>query len=396
MDESAAPETLAPLEIEAAPRRRAGPTDITDPALREEAKKALVWAVVVGLVALAVLLAQALLVVFGGLVFGALIDGGARLLGRVLPIGGLKEKIRAAQRAGITTIMIPRRNAKDLEDVPAEARDTLKFVLLAGVGFGIWLVEFAGSQIADQASALPAMIGGQAMKGMHWAQRHGLRLDAKFTQNLVEGALARVTEVTAVVGGVLGGMTTLFLILVLGIYFAIDPAPYRRGLAWMLPRENRDDFEHTLLVMGKALRRLLMGRLIGMMVEGLMIYVALALYGVPMAALLGMIAALLAFLPNIGAPISGLLMVLVGFSGGTSMGLYCIGVFAVVMGVDGNIIVPLVAKRTADLAPALVLAMQLVMGLLFGILGLALADPLLAMLKVLLERRSDLTEAREA
>ena len=363
MDESAAPETLAPLEIEAAPRRRAGPTDITDPALREEAKKALVWAVVVGLVALAVLLAQALLVVFGGLVFGALIDGGARLLGRVLPIGRIWR---------------------------------VAIVLLAGVGFGIWLVEFAGSQIADQASALPAMIGGQAMKGMHWAQRHGLRLDAKFTQNLVEGALARVTEVTAVVGGVLGGMTTLFLILVLGIYFAIDPAPYRRGLAWMLPRENRDDFEHTLLVMGKALRRLLMGRLIGMMVEGLMIYVALAIYGVPMAALLGMIAALLAFLPNIGAPISGLLMVLVGFSGGTSMGLYCIGVFAVVMGVDGNIIVPLVAKRTADLAPALVLAMQLVMGLLFGILGLALADPLLAMLKVLLERRSDLTEAREA
>ena len=44
------------------------------------------------------------------------------------------------------------------------------------------------------------------------------------------------------------------------------------------------------------------------------------------------------------------------------------------------------AKKTADLAPALVLAMQLMMGALFGILGLALADPMLAMLKVLLER----------
>ena len=42
----------------------------------------------------------------------------------------LKEKILATQRAGITTIIIPRRNAKDLEDVPAEARDKLKFVLL--------------------------------------------------------------------------------------------------------------------------------------------------------------------------------------------------------------------------------------------------------------------------
>ena len=56
--------------------------------------------------------------------------GEISLRGLVMPIGGLKEKILAAQRAGITTIMIPRRNAKDLEDVPAEARDTLKFVLL--------------------------------------------------------------------------------------------------------------------------------------------------------------------------------------------------------------------------------------------------------------------------
>jgi ATP-dependent Lon protease len=56
--------------------------------------------------------------------------GEISLRGLVMPIGGLKEKILAAQRAGITTIMIPRRNAKDLEDVPAEARDKLKFVLL--------------------------------------------------------------------------------------------------------------------------------------------------------------------------------------------------------------------------------------------------------------------------
>ena len=79
-------------------------------------------------------------------------------------------------------------------------------------------------------------------------------------------------------------------------------------------------------------------------------------------------------------------MVLVGFSGGVKMGLFCIGVYVVVQGIDGNVIVPMVAKKTADLAPALVLSMQLIMGVLFGILGLALADPMLAMLKVLLEK----------
>ena len=105
-----------------------------------------------------------------------------------------------------------------------------------------------------------------------------------------------------------------------------------------------------------------------------------------MAALLGLLTGLLAFLPNIGAPISGVLMVLVGFSGGNEMGLYCIAVYVVDPDVDGNIIVPLVAKRTVDLAPALVLGAQLIMGVLFGILGLALADPMVAMIKIWLER----------
>jgi len=56
--------------------------------------------------------------------------GEISLRGLVLPIGGVKEKTLAAQRAGITTVMLPRRNEKDLEDVPAEARDKLRFVLL--------------------------------------------------------------------------------------------------------------------------------------------------------------------------------------------------------------------------------------------------------------------------
>ena len=80
--------------------------------------------------------------------------------------------------------------------------------------------------------------------------------------------------------------------------------------------------------------------------------------------------------------------VVVGFSGGVDMGIYCIIVYIVVQTVDGNIIVPMIAKKTADLAPALVLGAQLIMGALFGIIGLMLADPMVAMIKVALERQS--------
>ena len=71
-------------------------------------------------------------------------------------------------------------------------------------------------------------------------------------------------------------------------------------------------------------------------------------------------------------------------------------VYVVVQTVDGNIIVPMVAKKTVDLAPALVLGAQLIMGVLFGILGLALADPLVAMLKIWLEREAQLHNLPES
>ena len=78
------------------------------------------------------------------------------------------------------------------------------------------------------------------------------------------------------------------------------------------------------------------------------------------------------------------------------MGIYCIIVYVVLHIIDGNIVVPLVARKTVELAPAVVLGAQLIMGAAFGILGLALADPMVAMLKVLLERQSEMHDEHAA
>ncbi|MCP5404450.1 MAG: AI-2E family transporter [Novosphingobium sp.] len=344
-------------------RRAMGPTDFSDPLMRQEVKRAFVWIGIASLVALTVLLAQPLLVIFGGMVFATLIDGGSRLLHRVLPIG-------RGWRVAI--------------------------VLLATVAFIVWTLQFAGSQIASQAAALPAILESQWMVALKWLESQGFAIEAKDLQGLVQQALGGIGQLTRAVGGIIGAVTTGFLIIVLGIYFALEPQLYRRGIAWMLPVDQREHFQGTAERMGYSLRRLLAGRLLGMVVEGVATWMLLEIYGVPMAALLGLLTGLLAFLPNIGAPISGALMILVGFSGGTDMGIYCIIVYVVVQTVDGNIIVPLIAKKTVDLAPALVLGAQLIMGVLFGILGLALADPLVAMIKVWLEREAERRNGPEA
>jgi predicted PurR-regulated permease PerM len=295
-------------------------------------------------------------VIFGGIVFAAMIDGGQRLLARVLPIG-------RGWRIAI--------------------------VLVLTAAFLVWATWFTGSQIAQQAAQMPELVETQFNRLMSWARGHGIDVDTRSFGSIMQQLATGVGPVTRALGGIVGFFTTMFLIVVLGIYIALEPRLYERGIAWMLPVNERPYLAETLGRMAHSLRRLLAGRLLGMVIEGVATWAALELYGVPMAALLGLLTGLLAFLPNIGAPISGALMVLVGFSGGTSMALYCVAVYVVIQTVDSNIIIPMVAKKTVDLAPALVLGAQLVFGVMFGILGLALADPLVAMLKILLERRSE-------
>lgn len=335
---------------------QASPADIHDPRLRREAQKAAIWIGMALAAALVVFFAQPLLVIFGGIVFAAMIDGGARQVGRVLAIG-------RGWRIAI--------------------------VLIATALFLVWAAYFTGSQITSQAAEMPAIIERQVGRLLGWARSRGFDIDTSDFNGILQQMATGVGPVTRALGGLIGFFTTMFLIVVLGIYIALEPRLYERGIAWMLPVEERPFLAETIDRMSFSLRRLLAGRLLGMFIEGVATWLALAAYGVPMAALLGLLTGLLAFLPNIGAPISGALMVLVGFSGGTEMGLYCIAVYIVVQVVDSNIIIPMVAKKTVDLAPALVLGAQLIFGVMFGILGLALADPLIALVKILLERRSE-------
>ena len=151
----------------------------------------------------------------------------------------------------------------------------------------------------------------------------------------------------------------------------------------------------VLVIFQPELRRLLAGRLLGMVAEGVLTGTALAIGGVPMAMILGILTGLLAFIPNIGAFISGALLIAVGFSAGTHVGFWAIGTYVIVQGFDGYVLLPIVAKKTVDLPPALTLGAQIMASALFGILGLALADPMTAMVKTALERSAERESERD-
>ncbi|MBW6527244.1 AI-2E family transporter [Sphingomonas sp. RHCKR7] len=334
----------------------ASPHEVRDPATRDEIRRAAVWLGMACAIALVVLLVQPLLIIFAGLVFAALLDGGVRLLGRVLPI----------------------------------ARGwRLLIVCLLTVAFLLGTFYLAGVQISAQVTQLRSTVETQAMRVTGWLSAQGLMPGASDLSGLSRQALSSVGRVTSWVGTAVGALTTLFMIMVIGLFVAMDPRVYDRGLQWMVPEADRAEFALTVNRMGRTLRRLLAGRLLGMAFEGVLVAVALWLVGVPMALILGILTGLLAFIPNIGAFISGALMVAVGFSAGVHVGVLAIIVYVVVQTFDGYVVIPMVAKRTVDLPPALTLGTQILASALFGILGLALADPMTAMVKTAMERRSE-------
>ena len=332
-----------------------GPAEMRDPVIREELKRASVW-FGLGLLILAVIfLAQPLLLIFAGIVLASMLDGGTRLLGRVLPIG----------RGWRLTI-----------------------VTLASVGFLVWVFYFAGSSLAGEAERLRETITGQANRLLAWGNQMGIVQGGAQMDQLSGQLMGSLGRLGSAVSSALGAITSFAMILVIGIFIAVEPRLYERGVAWMLPMRRRGRFYRTASEMGFTMRRLMAGRLVGMAVEGVGTWLLLLLGGVPMAALLGILTGLLAFIPNIGALVSGALIILAGFSVGFNAGLWAIAVYVVVQIVDGYLIVPYVARKTVDLAPALVLGAQLLFGALFGLMGLALADPIIAMIKTALERKS--------
>ncbi len=337
------------------------PVEMRDPFLRKELKRAAIWLGLACVIALLIVLVQPLLIIFAGVVFAALLDGGVRLLGRVLPIG----------RGWRLLIVV-----------------LLTFAFLVGT------FVLTGVQVTEQVTQLRSTLESQANRFTGYLTSQGLMPGASDVNGIVKQALGSVGRVTSWVGSAIGAITSMFMILILGLFIAMDPGTYSRGLQWMVPLDIRPEFARTLVKMGATLRRLLAGRLLGMAVEGVASGIALAVGGVPMAMLLGIIAGILAFIPNVGAIVTGVLMVAVGFSAGVDTGYWAIGTYLVVQTIDGYVIVPMVAKRTVDLPPALTLGAQILASALFGILGLALADPMTAMLKTALERRSEREEEK--
>ncbi len=268
-----------------------------------------------------------------------------------------------------------------------------RFSYPASVAFGlIGLLEilviiglFVGPAIANQSTHLTDELPKayhhlvDQIKASEWGAR---ALDT--AKRAMEASKGSNWESTIKFAGLTAhGLGGLIFAIVIGIFLAFEPDLYRNGFLQLFPERRRSRLREVLDELDYTLWWWLMGQLVTMASVGIFIGTGLSLLGVPLAGTLGLIAAVLSFIPSLGPLLSAVPALMIGLTISSSMGLYVGLLYLGVQILEANVITPLVQKQAISLPPAFVLGSELIMGLLLGGAGLAFATPLVAVILVL-------------
>ena len=312
--------------------------------------------------------------------------------------------------------------------VPRGLAAPLIVIVFVGLlaGFGTWIGPTVREQSVELRTKLPEALGKLEL----WVRSRGGGIIATITglsaDSLASGPAPNVapTPLDSAVAGVptpppaseapaslrdrllaqLGGVGRYFLpvisstlavfagivlVLFLAIYLAIDPTIYRRGVLRLVPKPRRSRADRMLGAIAGTLRKWLVTQLIAMVVIGVVTTGVLLALNVRAAIPLGILAGLLEFVPTLGPILSSLPAIAMAFVDSPEKALAVTIAYVGIQFIENHLLIPILMKEGIDLPPALTIVMQALMAIVFGILGLLVAVPLLATVMIAARTATD-------
>ncbi|MCX5514694.1 AI-2E family transporter [Kaistia algarum] len=297
--------------------------------------------------------ASSLLVLFAGVLFAAFLDACTRALRPILPIARVW---RLSIVIAVLTVLSFWGILRGALGLPAQVRSLivimeqqLAYLQQRLLAYGI---DFLGT---DAPPTLSSLIPEHSQLFGH----------AQFAVGTATSALA-----------------SAIIILFVGLLLAFDPKTYRESIVVFVPLARRERVRSVMDEMGRALRLWLVAQAVRMVLMGVAVWIALTLLGLPGAAVLGLQAGLLNFIPYLGPIIAGIPIGLVAMPLGLPMLLWAVGIYTVIQTIEGYIVGPLIQRSAANIPPAWTLIGIVLLGALFGTLGIALGMPLMAIARI--------------
>lgn len=182
--------------------------------------------------------------------------------------------------------------------------------------------------------------------------------------------------------GVLGSLFTGILVLVTALYAVLDPKPLLRGVVMAAPQEYRRVVLRSIVGIGKQVQAWAIATLGLMIIVGVLSGVGLWAIGVKGALLFGVLAGIGEAIPTIGPILTAIPPALVGLAESPSTALWVVALFVVIQQLENHLLVPRVMAAALRLHPVSVLFFVVSLGMLLGPVGILLATPVCAAVKV--------------
>lgn len=271
--------------------------------------------------------------------------------------------------------------------LPLSDRVALVIVVTALLVGGLAMLALFGNevraQLADLGERLPA--AWDELRGHLSRTRLGATVLDWITQSSSgEGGGSSIAGLLGSAMSIAATTVTDFILVLAGaIYFAAQPDVYWRGAIGMLPPAWRTNAKDVLTCVGRSLGRWLLAQGVAMLLVGTLVGVGCAMLGLPSALALGLFAGLAEFVPVVGSFAAALPAILLALTLGWDVALWTALMFLAIQQLEGNVISPLLIRRSVSVPPAVTLFAILGFGALFGVMGVLLAAPLAVTVHVL-------------
>jgi len=360
----------------------------------------LAWAIATGgmavvlfaaLLLLAWKFAATLFLIFAGVLLGVALNAITGLLGRVIPLPhALRLTIvclaLAAVLAGVMVLggtTIAQQTAVLSNTIKSQLVTVKSFLEKNGVDTSYFNLSGLNSPSESSKTSEPSRLPGTAKTEETPAPNVQHNLPSAGT--LASSGSAIVSQTLKLVLGTVSAVGNFFIVLFLGLCFAAQPAVYRKGLLSMTPAKHRATAAILVDRIGDTLERWLIAQMVTMAAVFLVTWIGLEIIGIQSSFILGIQAGLLAFIPTIGALLGGLIVVLASLASGWVAAASAFVLFLGVHALESYVLTPIIQRQALDIPPATLFAFQILLGIVFGVWGLALALPLLAIGKVVID-----------
>jgi predicted PurR-regulated permease PerM len=185
--------------------------------------------------------------------------------------------------------------------------------------------------------------------------------------------------------GLVGGIASIVLAILLLVFVLANPRPLVTAYLALMPDQYREQAHRTLARMMRQMTAWARGVAINGVITGVSIGVLLSLVGVQPALIFGVFAFFGEFLPNIGAFLVSIPILLVALSMGATKFWLALGVIVLVYQIELNVLVPGVLGKEMRLHPVNILFFTLATAELFGLLGVFLAVPAAALVQIVID-----------